>query len=86
MAIVLIGWAVSTSPADGVMVGVAKCEERRRDRSDTVEETGVGQRSWSFVSNKTLQSVAASNSANSEQEVSWGQEGTGEDWLWVHCD
>lgn len=79
MAIVLIGWAVSTSPADGVMVGVAKCEERRRDRSDTVEETGVGQRSCSFVSNKTLQSVAARHSANSEDEVSWGQGGTGED-------
>lgn len=57
MAIVLIGWAVSTNPADGVMVGVVKCEERRSDRSDTVEETGVGQRSCRFVSNKTLQPV-----------------------------
>lgn len=70
MAIVLIGWAVSTSPADGVMAGVARCEESRIDRSDTVGETGVGQRSCSFVSNKTLQSAAASHSANSEDEIS----------------
>lgn len=36
-----MGWAVSTSPADWGVVGVAECAERRRERSVTVEKTGA---------------------------------------------
>lgn len=52
MAMVLIGWAVSTSPADGGRAGGAKCEERLRESSDTVEKTRERRRIWSFASNQ----------------------------------
>lgn len=61
MAIVLIGWAVSTSPADWGMVGAAEWEERRRESSVTVEETGGRRRIVSLASDETPQYSKSAN-------------------------